>query len=87
MGLLMIELMTLKEVVAQLKLSRSTIYRLIAARDFDEKIKAGQKDAAQAPKSIRALLGSGFPKAYSITGRLRRYNKEEIDAWVKNKHR
>lgn len=79
------ELMTLKQVSEYLTLSRSTIYRLIAAREFDDEIKAGRKDASDAPKAIRRLLGMNFPKKYLLSVRSVRFNKEEIYEWARMK--
>lgn len=81
----MSELMTIDEAAAFLTMSKATVYRLLYAREWDDKIARGEKTLDDVPRDVKSCLGQNFPPRVYLGQRITRLRKSEVVAWLERR--
>lgn len=78
-------LITINVAAQIIYVSRATIYRMIQAGDYDQKILDGLKTEQDVLIEIQVYLGCVFPKMIRLGPRCVHVNRAEVEAWVKTR--
>lgn len=77
------EWLKIPDIVEQYPISKATIYRYIKAREFEQRIAAGEK--VSPPKDVAIYIGYGFPLPEEFGPRNKSWRRCTIDAWISSR--
>lgn len=74
-------LITITQAAELCGVSRSTIYRHLQARAYEQAIVAGEKQLTDMPFLLQMYFASGFPEAIRISPRCLRLDRAAVESW------